>query len=94
MHYLHEFHRQQLHSREHRITALEAEKRATEAERLAGVFEGKAREGNGVEQSAGGGGGQRGKSGESPSRLEGGKSPDVGAQEKIGDWKSDDVTVH
>lgn len=38
MHYLHEFHRQQLHAKDHRIAAMEAEKKAVQAERLAGMY--------------------------------------------------------
>lgn len=40
MHYLHEFHLQQIHARDHRIGALEAEARAREAERVAGMWSG------------------------------------------------------
>lgn len=38
MHYLTEFHRRELHAKETRIFAVEAEKRALEAERIVGAF--------------------------------------------------------
>ena len=40
MRYLHEFHRQQLHAKDHHIAAIAAVKRADEAERLAGMYDG------------------------------------------------------
>ena len=49
MHYLHEFHRQQLHAKDHHIAAMAAEKRADEAERLAGMYDGQVAK-NGLQQ--------------------------------------------